>query len=165
MVDSTTSTPYYLLTGTGLRAKWGIISFSKSSHFLPQEPEASIKTNGFHPEVEVEDPRIAPRLAPSQSLVAPSPQVHTRAFFLFRITQYVGPALIIDITTFHYRMSSMILSLPQSQLPSLRFPLHLSLSLVLTSYRIPRLLSKAHFIPAIVLGCLYEELLIFAILD
>ena len=101
MVDSTTSTPYYLLTGTGLRAKWGIISFSKSSHFLPQEPEASIKTNGFHPEVEVEDPRIAPRLAPSQSLVAPSPQVHTRAFFLFRITHYVGPALIIDITTFN----------------------------------------------------------------
>ena len=100
MVESTTSTPYYLLH-IGLRAKGGIISSSKSSHFLPQEPEASIKTNGFHPEVEVEDPRIAPRLAPTQSLVAPSPQVRTRAFFLFRITQYVGPALIIDITTFH----------------------------------------------------------------
>ena len=165
MVESTTSTPCYLLH-IGLRAYGEIISFSKSSHFLPQEPEASIKTNGFHPEVEVEDPRIAPRLAPSQSLVAPSPQVHTRALFLFSITQNVGlpSSLISQPSTF--RMSSMIPSLPPSQLPSLRFPLHLSLSLVLTSCRIPRLLSKAHFIPAFKLGSLNEELFqIFANLD
>ena len=60
----------------------------------------------------------------------------------------------------------MIPSLPLSQLPSLRFPLHLSLSLVLTSCRIPRLLFKAHFIPPIILSSLYEELFdIFAFLD
>jgi len=50
------------------------IAPEKDEEETQQEPEASIKTNGFHPEVEVEDPRIAPRLAPSQSLVAPSPQ-------------------------------------------------------------------------------------------
>ena len=108
-----------------------------------------------------------PQGCPLVSLLLLLPRRYTREHFSYsgsRNMSALPSSLISQPST--YRMSSMIPSLPLSKLPSLRSPLHLSLSLVLTSCRIPRLLSKAHFIPAIIQGSLYEELFqIFAILD
>merc|ERR1719180_240421 len=50
------------------------LTVERSEQVLEQQQQATIKANGFHPEVDMQDPHIDPRLAAPQPLAAPTPQ-------------------------------------------------------------------------------------------